>query len=268
MRNYSKLFFPLCAAVFTAGCMGPQGQKSWGEDAIWPIDSERVAKAAYNALIDPQTYIPAAGALVFTISDWDRKVSDWATERAPVFGSQKTAKDASNDLLWPLIGEIVITASAIPDGDNSKQWVTDKAKGLGVEGGAFGVNALATAILKDSTDRERPNGTNNQSFPSGHASNAFAASTLSNRNLDMIDMPDGLRTGLQVGNILLASGVCWARVESDLHFPSDVLAGAALGHFLSAFIYDGFMNLPDDGKVSLEILPYDRGAAISFAIRY
>jgi len=248
--------------------MAPQGQKNWGENVIWPIDGERVAKAAYNALIDPQTYIPAAGALVFTISDWDRKTSNWASERTPVFGSQNTAKNDSYDLLWPLIGETVITAIAIPDGDNSKQWVIDKAKGLGLEGGAFGVTTLATTILKNIANRQRPNGSNSQSFPSGHASSAFAASTLSNRNLDMIDIPDGLRTGLKVGNILLASGVCWARVESNAHFPSDVLAGAALGHFLSAFIYDGFMNLPDDGKVSLEILPYNRGVAISFAIRY
>lgn len=33
----------------------------------------------------------------------------------------------------------------------------------------------------------------------------------------------------------LASAVAWARVERGRHFPSDVLAGAALGHFLSAF---------------------------------
>jgi membrane-associated phospholipid phosphatase len=228
------------------------------------VDGDRLAKAAYDALDDPQTFIPAAGALVFAIGDWDRKVSNWATDHTPVFGSENTAKDASYDLIWPLVGETVITAIAIPDGNNSDHWVRD----LGVEGGAFGVTALATAILKNVTDRQRPNGSNSQSFPSGHASSAFAASTLSNRNLDMIDMPDGLRTGLQVGNILLASGVAWARVESKSHFPSDVLAGAALGHFLSAFIFNGFMNLPNDGKTSLEVLPYDRGVAISFAIRY
>jgi membrane-associated phospholipid phosphatase len=262
MCSYGKLFVLVCAAVFMAGCTGQQWQKSWG--SILDVDGDRLAKAAYDALDDPQTFIPAAGALVFAIGDWDRKVSDWATEHTPVFGSENTAKNASYDLLWPLVGETVVTAIAIPDGNNSDHWVRD----LGVEGGAFGATALATTILKYAADRQRPNGSNSQSFPSGHASSAFAASTLSNRNLDTIDMPDGLRTGLQVGNILLASGVCWARVESNSHFPSDVLAGAALGHFLSAFIFDGFMNLPHDGTTSLNVLPYDRGVAVSFAIRY
>jgi membrane-associated phospholipid phosphatase len=266
MFNYGKLFFPVCVVIFISGCMARQWDKSW--ESILSIDGDRLARAAHDALIDPQTYIPTAGALVFTIGDWDSKVSDWATEHTPVFGSQNAAEDASYDLLWPLVGEAVLTAVAIPDGNNSGHWVADKAVDLGVEGGAFGVTALTTTILKNVTERQRPDGSNSQSFPSGHASIAFAASTLSNRNLDMIDMPDGLRTGLQVGNILLASGVCWSRIESNEHFPSDVLAGAALGHFLSAFIFDGIMNLPNDGTTSLEVLPYDRGVAVSFAIRY
>jgi hypothetical protein len=34
-----------------------------------------------------------------------------------------------------------------------------------------------------------------------------------------------------------------------------VLAGAALGHFLSAFIHDAFLGLPDTGRFRLMILP-------------
>jgi hypothetical protein len=266
MRNYKKLFFSLFASIFIAGCMAPREQKSWG--LILHVNDDRIKKASYDAIVDPQTYIPAAGALVFTIGDWDHKVSDWATEHTPVFSSEKTAMNASNVLLWSLVGETAVTAIAISDGNDSRGLVTDKSANLGLELGTFGVTELGTTVLKYTTDRQRPNRTDNQSFPSGHASGAFAVSTLSNRNLDLMDMPDGLRTGLQVGNILLASGSAWARVESNDHFPSDVLAGAALGHFLSAFIYNGFMNMPDDKKVDLMILPYNHGIATSFTIRF
>ncbi|MGA2070764.1 MAG: phosphatase PAP2 family protein [Sedimentisphaerales bacterium] len=266
-RNYGKLFYTVLAAIFLGGCTASEGQKGWGDDVKWP-DGDRLAKAARKALLDPQTYIPAAGALVFTIDNWDHKVSHWATERTPVFGSQKGAEDASDYLLYPIIGETVITALATPSGDSNEQWSAGKAKGLGVEGAAFGVTALSTSVLKDTTGRERPDRSNNQSFPSGHASGAFAGATLSNRNLDSIDMSDGLRTTLQVGNITMASGVAWARVEGNKHFPSDVLAGAALGHFLTAFIHDAFMNLPEDGSVDMEVVPFDHGVAVCFSIRY
>jgi membrane-associated phospholipid phosphatase len=266
MHNFKKLVFSLYVAIFIAGCTTPQWQKSWGLNLYF--DNDRIKKAAYDAIVDPQTYIPAAGALVFAIGDWDHKVSDWATEHTPVFGSQNTARNVSYYLLWSLVGETVVTAIVVPDGNDSKKLIADQAKNLGMEVGAFGVTQLGTSILKYSTERQRPNRKNNQSFPSGHASGAFTASTLSNRNLDLMDMPNGLRTGLQVGNILLASGTAWARVEGNEHFPSDVLAGAALGHLLSVFIYKGFMNLPDDKKADFTFLPYNHGIVMSFTIRY
>jgi len=57
-------------------------------------------------------------------------------------------------------------------------------------------------------------------------------------------------------------------VEGKAHYPSDVLAGAALGHFLTAFIYDAFMNLPEDSKVDVAIAPLDGGATINLAWRF
>lgn len=51
-------------------------------------------------------------------------------------------------------------------------------------------------------------------------------------------MPKWSRVSLQVGNFLAASGVAWARVEGERHFPTDVLAGAALGHMLTRFMQD------------------------------
>jgi membrane-associated phospholipid phosphatase len=38
----------------------------------------------------------------------------------------------------------------------------------------------------------------------------------------------------------MAGGTAWARVESGKHFPTDVLASAALSHFTSVFLYDAF----------------------------
>jgi hypothetical protein len=158
-----------------------------------------------------------------------------------------------------------VTALMTPSGDNPQDWVMAKAKGLVVEHGAIKANDYATDWLKDEVGRERPSGKDHRSFPSGHSSSSFAHATLSNRNLDSIDMPGLARQALQVGNLGLAGTV---RVEGKAHYPSDVLAGAALGHFLTAFIYDAFMNLPDDSSPDMAISLVGGGAMVDLAWRF
>ncbi|NQZ56936.1 MAG: phosphatase PAP2 family protein, partial [Lentisphaeraceae bacterium] len=63
-------------------------------------------------------------------------------------------------------------------------------------------------------------------------------------------MNDKLRMTLQGANLVLASGTAWARVESGKHYPSDVLAGAALGRVISIFVHDVLMDLPETEKLS------------------
>ena len=41
----------------------------------------------------------------------------------------------------------------------------------------------------------------------------------------------------------LAAATAWARVEAVKHYPADVLAGAAPGHFLTTVIHDSMMGL-------------------------
>ncbi len=76
-------------------------------------------------------------------------------------------------------------------------------------------------------------------------------------------MPGKVRLPLKITNFCLATGVAWARVEGERHYPSDVLAGAALGHFISAFIHDAFIGLPEDDDVDLAILPHTEGGMVT-----
>jgi len=60
-----------------------------------------------------------------------------------------------------------------------------------------------------------------QSFPSGHATTAFAAATAIASHYDDWVVPTIVYT--------IASGVAISRVNDRVHFPSDVLAGALIG---------------------------------------
>jgi hypothetical protein len=255
-------------SIPVTGCGTLKNDRGWGQDAIYPVDLKRVPRAAYNALFDLQTLIPTAGAVVFGASNLDKKVSNWASDHTPIFGSKDNANKASDYLLIPLYSETLLTALVTPSGDDPKNWAYWKMKGIAVEGLALGTTLGATALLKEATNRTRPDESNDKSFPSSHSSNAFVNSTLSNRNLNAISLPNEVRLPLQVGNILLSTSVAWARVEAQKHYPSDVLAGAALGHFLTAFIHDAFLGLPEDMRFGIVIIPLKGGGKVELSFNF
>jgi membrane-associated phospholipid phosphatase len=260
-------FAVLLILGLSAGCGTLKNGRGWGQDAVWPVQWERIPKAAVRALADPVTWIPALGAAVFTIGDWDEETSKWASREQPIFGSTKTAKDMSDNLHMALRYETFATALLTPSGDEPVDWTLSKLKGLAVEYGALELNAVATRHIKEAVGRTRPDTSDNASFPSGHTSKAFAGAGLSNRNLDWIDMKPWVRNSLKAGNLAMASAVAWARVEARCHFPADVLAGAALGNFVSTFVHDAFLNLPEDSAVDFYIEPSPSGvtAALSWS---
>ncbi|MDT8340522.1 MAG: phosphatase PAP2 family protein [Longimicrobiales bacterium] len=89
----------------------------------------------------------------------------------------------------------------------------------------FGLNGVATAGLKWLVHKDRPDGSDANSFPSGHTSVAFQSASFLH-----------LRYGLAYGGpaYLLASYVGFSRVHARKHFLEDVLVGAALGVASSA----------------------------------
>jgi len=267
-RAILYVFLILLLVVALSGCGTLPNGRRWGQDAFYPIDLDRVSRAAHDAFFNVNTLAPLAGAMVFAVDDFDERASDWAVKHAPIFGSPADARDASDDLRAALEAEAVITALLTPSGDTLEEWIVSKGKGAAVELLAAGATDNITSWLKSGTNRTRPDETSDRSFPSNHASEAFAFATLSNRNVDSIDMPAALRPAIKTGNLVLASGVAWARVEGRRHYPSDVLAGAALGHFLTAFIHDAFLNLPEDREVELAVFAVPAGAGVQLAFRF
>src|SRR5262249_34019131 len=73
-------------------------------------------------------------------------------------------------------------------------------------------------IGKHAVGRTRPDGSNNMSFPSGHTSNAFAMATVAEYHF-------GPKVGIPA--YLAASLIGASRIQSNKHYLSDVVAGAA-----------------------------------------
>ena len=269
-RRIAAALLPAVASVLllVTGCGTLENGRGWGQDAVLPINGQRIAQAAYDAFLSPGTLIPLTGALAIRIDNIDQRLSDWARDRTPVYGSQACAGDVSNYLRDVLAVEAIALPLATPSGDTFEEWAPAKLQGYAVECGAVAATGAATHVLKVEMHRHRPDGSDTMSFPSGHTSAAFSCVTLANRNLDYIDAVEDVRPALEITNTVLAAGVAWARVEAGKHYPSDVLFGAALGHFLSAFIHDAFMNLPTDDKVDFDFFTVENGIGIEVAFRF
>ena len=62
------------------------------------LTRSEIAAAAIESAKSPRVWAPVAGAAMFQINGWDRKVSNWARDNTPVFGSQRSAADWSDHL--------------------------------------------------------------------------------------------------------------------------------------------------------------------------
>jgi membrane-associated phospholipid phosphatase len=249
-----------------AGCGTLPSGRGWGEDTTFRPGWERVRESAVNAARDPWVWAPLAGAAVFQIDDWDRRTSDWAREHTPVFGSQRSAEDWSDDLRNVSALAHYVTVAATPSGDEPGEWIFNKAKGTLVGVAAVSATVAVTNGLKSATDRRRPNDLADESFPSGHTSSSAVHTRLASRNLDSIAMPDGTRQVLNVGLHALTIGTSWARIEAGWHYPSDTLFSIALGNFIAAFVNDAFLGL--DGDASVSLAPVERGALAQLSVRF
>ncbi|MFQ6608042.1 MAG: phosphatase PAP2 family protein [Fidelibacterota bacterium] len=84
----------------------------------------------------------------------------------------------------------------------------------------LGTTGAVTSLLKWAVGRERPNGSDHKSFPSGHTSASFALAAALD---ELYGQPVGWLT------YLIATAVGAQRIHGDKHWLTDVIAGAALG---------------------------------------
>ena len=101
---------------------------------------------------------------------------------------------------------------------------------------AAGVGLLGKSLI----DAERPDESGNDSFPSNHTANAFAAATT-------LNIRYGWEVSFPAYGVATLVGI--GRVKADKHYWKDVLAGAAIGSLSGWIFTDSF----DD---TIQIVPW------------
>lgn len=118
---------------------------------------------------------------------------------------------------------------------------------------SYGSTFVLTHLLKNTVNKERPNGRNTLSFPSGHTSSAFSgASFLAKRY--------GWDVGLPA--FLAASFVGYSRVHAEQHDWWDVTAGAAIAIGFNQWL------VPDPDGVSMALMPTRGGYQLALNLQF
>lgn len=118
---------------------------------------------------------------------------------------------------------------------------------------AFIYSRTFTEFVKNFTSRRRPNGEDNRSFFSGHASMTFTASAFLYRELnDYLDelpmaynntlLCTALKAAAFTGLYGWAAYVGYSRIYDNKHYFSDVLVGAVVGTLIGNWIYSSYLD--------------------------
>jgi membrane-associated phospholipid phosphatase len=166
----------------------------------------------------------------------DRRLLRFARSRGHSLGAEAAMKAIGTLGEWGAIWFAIGAVGAAADSPRRERWLCGAAVGPG----AVGVNYLVKVLVR----RERPRlrrlpplagAPSKLSFPSAHATSSLAAATAFGRVEP--------RTRLPLYG--LAAAICATRPYLGMHYPSDVLAGAALGVAIGALV-------PGVGERSLE----------------
>lgn len=122
-------------------------------------------------------------------------------------------------------------------------------------------SSLVTDVFKYTVREERPDKSDRYSFPSAHATRAFAfASTVASLH----EWYWGLAA------YTMATGVAYSRMNDNRHYIHDVIMGATIGmsygfSFTEQYHREKFRNDLDSG---FTVLPYDDGLMLGWKMRW
>jgi membrane-associated phospholipid phosphatase len=126
--------------------------------------------------------------------------------------------NASNSDNWGTfsdVGAVGLVGLALAAPAYKNDWEGFRQAGYSIVT-ASGIGLVGKSLVNE----ERPDKSGNDSFPSNHSANAFAAAT-------MLDRRYGWEYGFPAYGVATLVGV--GRVKADKHYWKDVLAGAVIG---------------------------------------
>jgi hypothetical protein len=226
------------ASLATAQVAGPAASSSWGTAATTSSETDLRLPPLQESAPPPPAHTGIRAVFVSLIQDFrhlpSRETLGWslfggalALSAHPLDGTVNrhlVGKTAVHHFFLP--GKIIGTGYVQVAGSIGTYAVGRLSRrprvshvGMDLLRAQMLVGAV-TYGLKYTVRRERPNGLNHRSFPSGHAAVTFASATVLQRHL-------GWRWSMPL--FFIASYTAASRLHENVHYLSDVVAGATCG---------------------------------------
>jgi membrane-associated phospholipid phosphatase len=174
--------------------------------------------------------VGAAGGALFV---FDHRISDAVKGNTSLTSPSNAISDVGLVAPWAVPGAMWFLGG-VKHNDHEAE-----AGRLGIEAAVD--SEVVMQVLKFATQRTRPNGADNMSFPSGHTMEAFALAAVMSREYHDNKL-------VVFGSYGFATAVGFARVGSLNHFPSDVLAGAVIGELIGRYVVNHHAHLAADSQ--------------------
>ncbi|HTF58115.1 MAG TPA: phosphatase PAP2 family protein [Planctomycetota bacterium] len=238
----------LLAGACGGGCSSSAPGTRWSrhfDGAVWGGALEQ--QVARPDRLVPEAVLLAAIPAGFA---YDTDIQEHEENR----GVSPTTKNAANALQ--------VVAAAIPVTIGAVDWAGgDGGRHLEVVAESLLGVVAVQQILGRTVGRERPNHKDDRSFPSGHTSWSFAATTLIVR--DLHDPSDSSFHPVDVLLYAPAIFTGWERIASNRHWTSDVACGALLGVFLTNWIWDAHYRSDQETRPGIFMEDRPHGITLS-----
>ena len=259
---------PAAAQTGVASADKPAAVESGGvrPDHLWTADYLRSVLGDTKAVVtapanwDENDWLEACAAVagVGLTSAFDRTIRDHVQARRTP-GEDRFMEHWQNLNSFYLLGAFEVWGEL--GGDT-------RAKNVAMDGLTSSIIAsgLITPVLKFAVGRERPNTSTDPfvfkpfsghySFPSGHATQAFAVATVIAEHY-----PLWWVEGLAYGSAAL---VGYARIEQNAHWASDVVAGSLIGWSVAHAVVNRHNGPPNPRKLSWTPFSNGRDSGLVF----
>ncbi|MBI5431452.1 MAG: phosphatase PAP2 family protein [Planctomycetes bacterium] len=223
-RGLGALALALLGAACSSSRPGPFDAAHWRGE---PWSGALAQQGRHTNEWLPPTVL--AGALPLALG-FDSELQDDSRDQHYLTGGITLG----GDVVSPAIGGFALAIGGV------EWWQGDEGRFFEVAAESLLATTAATHAIKFATQRSRPDSPQtSDSFPSGHTSLATSGATLLARWVDE-------RWDSSWGYLAFAPAtyVALTRMEGNRHYASDVVAGAALGIFLTNWVFDAHYGDP------------------------
>jgi len=229
VKGFAAVACVTFSSIVLSGCLSPDNEARAGRH----FDGDPWGGAVVQTVEEPSQWAPVAALVIATpiLHQHDDDYLNRMEEHHAVTGSDTIAGDA-------VMGVLVVASVGLA---GFNWYAGDHAQSLEVAVESFALTGLETAVMKSLVGRPRPNDGTPDSFPSGHASFSFAASTFLARSIWATEDPEKSSVWTDAAGWACYLPAAWVginRIETGRHFPSDVTAGAALGILTTNLVWN------------------------------